>query len=174
MTTISPHFPKRTALRVGYEQYLDDYAIEPVIKAVTACATQPISELESSLIAALLISQLPHLIHSDLIGSYLSALRGEQEVLDCPFALKYPQSVELPVSAKTPQRRYQERQKICLIPVDGDDREWGTIIGYYLAYHHGSWCWRYALWLDSDSTSAKWLKAILAWSTEIEGVMESL
>ncbi len=77
---ISPHFPKRTALRVGYEQCLDDYAIVTVIKAVTACATQPISELESSLIAALLIEQLPHLINPELIGSYLSAIRREQEV----------------------------------------------------------------------------------------------
>jgi hypothetical protein len=32
MTTIFSHFPKRTALRVGYEQCLDDYAIESVIK----------------------------------------------------------------------------------------------------------------------------------------------
>lgn len=174
MTTISPHLPKQTALRLGYEQCLDDYAIAPVIKAVNACANQPISELESSLIAALLIEQLPHLINPELIGSYLSAIRREQEVLNCPFDLKYPQSVELPVLSQTPQRRYQERQKIRLIPVDGDDREWGTIIGYYLAYHHGSWCWRYILWLDSDSTSAKWLKAILAWSTEIEGVVEEV
>jgi hypothetical protein len=174
MTTISSHFPKRTALRVGYEQCLDDYAIAPVIKAVTACATQPISEQESSLIAALLIEQLPHLINPELIGSYLSAIRREQEVLACPFDLKYPQSIELPSPSQTPTRRYQERQKICLIPVDGDDREWGTIIGYYLAYHHGSWCWRYILWLDSDSTSAKWLKAILAWSTEIAGVVEEV
>ncbi len=174
MTTSSFHLPKQTALRVGYEQCLDDYAIEPVIKAVTACATQPISELESSLIAALLIEQLPHLITPELIGSYLSAIRREQEVLACPSALKYPQSIELPSPSQTPQRRYQERQKIRLIPVDGNDSEWGTIIGYYLAYHHGSWCWRYILWLDSDSTSAKWLKAILAWSTEIEGIVESV
>lgn len=96
MTTSSPHFPKQTALRVGYEQCLDDYAIAPVIKAVTACATQPISEQESSLIAALLIEQLPHLINPELIGSYLSAIRGEQEVLSCPILLKYPQSIELP------------------------------------------------------------------------------
>jgi hypothetical protein len=139
MTTSSPHLPKQTALTVGYEQCLDDYAIEPVINAVNTCATQPISELESSLIAALLIEQLPHLINPDLIGSYLSVLRGEQDVLACPFDLKYPQSVELPSPSQTPQRRYQERQKIRLIPVEGDDSEWGTIIGYYLAYHHGSW-----------------------------------
>jgi hypothetical protein len=157
-------------VNVGYDRALEDYAIKAVIQAVADNAGRPISFQESSLVTALLIEQLPQLFNRELIASYLDAIQKEQqqEVSVGALTLKYPQSIELPVREQTQPRRYQDWQKIRLIPLDGDDSEWGTIIGSYLAYHHCRWSWRYVLWLDRDSTSAGWLRATLAWEAEIE------
>lgn len=156
-------------VNVGYDRALEDYAIKAVIQAVADNAGRPISFPESSLVTALLIEQLPELFNRELIASYLDAIQKEQqEVSVGSLTLKYPQSIELPVREQTPPKRYQDWQKICLIPLDEDDSEWGTIIGSYLAYHHCRWSWRYVLWLDRDSTSAGWLRATLAWEAEIE------
>ncbi len=157
-------------VKVGYDRALEDYAIKAVIQAVTDKAGRAISFQESSLVTALLIEQLPELFNRELIASYLNAIQKEQqqEVSVGALTLKYPQSIELPVREQTPPKRYQDWQKIRLIPLDGDDSEWGIIIGSYLGYHHCRWSWRYVLWLDRDSTSAGWLRATLAWEAEIE------
>ena len=159
-------------VKVGYDQALEDYAINAVIQAVADNAFKPISFQESSLVTALLIEQLPELFNRELITSYRNAIQKEQQqyVSVGSLTLKYPQSIELPTCSQTPPKRYQHWQKIRLIPLDGDDSEWGTIIGSYLGYHHCRWSWRYVLWLDRDSTSAGWLRATLAWEAEIESL----
>ncbi len=165
-----------SAYDTGYSQALSDYAIANVLKAVQE-AHPTISQAESSLIAALVIEQLPKAVNSNLVSRYLHAIHNaqQQDVFTAPITLEYPQSVNLPNCSNLPLLVYNNGVKVRLTPVNGAT-EWGTLIGAYLAYacHRCCWMYRYVLWLDKDSPSAAWLKATCVWEDDIEGYLGEL
>jgi hypothetical protein len=52
----------------------------------------------------------------------------------------------------------------------GETTDWGRVIGrlYSFAPHHRCWTWCYLIWLDVDSPSAAWVRADIAWESDLE------
>jgi hypothetical protein len=52
----------------------------------------------------------------------------------------------------------------------GETTDWGVVIGrfYSFAHHHRHWAWCYLIWLDTDSPSATWVRADIAWEEDLE------
>lgn len=93
---------ERTTQKAAYQQAIHDFAItELLIKlqnlSLKKFDSQPITEPETKLIAALLVEQLASHLDSRLVATYLKAIRlGNREIIPEPISLQYPESTELP------------------------------------------------------------------------------
>lgn len=52
----------------------------------------------------------------------------------------------------------------------GNATDWGLVIGRFYSYapHSRRWRWCYLIWLGSDSPSAAWVRADIAWEDDLE------
>ncbi|MBW4549076.1 MAG: hypothetical protein KME25_32430 [Symplocastrum torsivum CPER-KK1] len=176
-----------TERKAIYQQALDDFAMTDLLAQLQKISSadfdsQPITQPESELIAALLVQQLAKNLDSQLVTAYFKAIRrGNQEVVPEPIGLEYPKSTGLPAdfptSAPAPRFTYGDRQRLCPISVNGEtetETDTGRCIGSYYAYapHHCEWMWKYVIWLDKESVSASWCIATTAWEDELEPVIQ--
>lgn len=171
-----------TTRQLVYQQALHDFALIDLLTQLQSFSSlefnsQPITEPESELIAALLVEKLAISIDSQLIAAYLKAIRqGNREVIPEPINLEYPESTDLPASFPTatpsPRFIYGDCLRLCPVPINGKTEtqaDTGRCIGRYYAYtpHHCQWMWKYVIWLDKDSLSASWCVATTAWEDEL-------
>jgi hypothetical protein len=158
-----------------YKQALDDFAMTDLLAQLQNISSadfdsQPITQPESELIAALLVQQLAKNLDSQLVTAYFKAIRqGNQEVIPEPIGLEYPNSTGLPADFPTsaPRFTYGDRQRLCPISVNGEietETDTGRCIGSYYAYapHQCRWMWKYVIWIEKDSVSASWCVATTA------------
>ena len=70
-------------------------------------------------------------------------------------------------SVEAPRFGYGDRLR--WIPHD-NATDWGLVIGRFYSYapHSRCWQWCYLIWLDSDSPSAAWVSADIAWQDDLE------
>jgi hypothetical protein len=170
-----------------YKQALDDFALTDLLAQLQKISSadfdsQPITQPESELIAALLVKQLAKNLDSQLVTAYFKAIRqGNQEVIPEPIGLEYPESTDLPVGfpadTRSPCFTYGDRLRLCPVTIDGEEEtetDTGRCIGSYYAYapHQCCWMWKYVIWLDKDSVSASWCVATTAWEDELEPVSQ--
>lgn len=95
-----------------------------------------------------------------------SPLQPESAIRSC---LRLP-ALDLPAhfpNVEIPRFLYGDR--LCWIS-DGKVSDQGIVIGrfYSFAPHCDRWRWCYLLWFDSDSPSAAWVKADIAWEDDLE------
>jgi hypothetical protein len=166
------------ALSVAYQQALHDFAITDLLAQLQN--SQPITEPESKLIAALLVEQLADNLDFHLVSTYLKAIRqGNKQVIPEPINLQYPESTELPANFPAPRFNYGDRIRLCFVPINGEaegETDTGCCIGHYYAYaaHHCQWMWKYVIWLDKDSVSASWCVATTAWEDELQPLTQEV
>ncbi len=165
----------------AYQQALDDFGITELLKTLSHFQDADFDaqqlhlepeELDS--IAALLIQQLTGNLKGKLISGYLNAYRhGSADVFSHPITLEFPQSVSLPKDF--PNSATEPRFDFGTI-VSVNSSEWGVVIGrfYNYAAHRCCWMWRYILWLDSTSLSARWVVAATAWEEDLKAYGEEL
>jgi len=161
-----------------YQQVLNDFAIADLLAQLQN--SQPITEPESELIAALLIEQLAKNLDSHLVTAYLKAIeQGNQEVIPEPISMEYPKSTDLPADFPTatpsPRFIYGDRIRLSSVLLNGEtecETDTGQCIGHYYAYapHHCEWMWKYVIWIEKDSVSASWCVATTAWEDELLSV----
>ena len=162
------------ALSVAYQQALHDFAITDLLAQLQN--SQPITELESEVIAALLVEQLADNLDSHLVSTYLKAIRQDnKEIIPEPINLQYPESTELPANFPAPRFNYGDRIRLCSVSsLSGTEAETdtGRCIGHYYAYaaHHCEWMWKYVIWIEKDSVSASWCVATTACEDELQPV----
>ncbi len=176
-----------TIQKAVYEQALHDFALTDLLTHLQSFSspefdTQPLTEPESELIAALLVGKLANNLDSHLVTTYLKAIRqGNQEVVPEPIGMEYPESTDLPAdfpaTAPSPRFIYGDRLRLCPVTLDGEEEtetDTGRCIGRYYAYapHQCQWMWKYVIWLDKDSVSAAWCVATTAWEDELEPVTQ--
>lgn len=65
--------------------------------------------------------------------------------------------------------RFQYGDHLCWIAA-GETTDRGKVVGmfYNFAPHARCWQWCYLIWLDSDSPSAPWITADIAWEDDLE------
>ncbi len=176
-----------TTQKVAYHQALHDFALTDLLAQLQSFSnpefdSQPISEPESELIAALLVEHLANSLNSQLVAAYLKAIRqGNQEVIPEPIGMEYPECTDLPANfpttASSPRFIYGDYLRMCPVPIDGQteiETDTGRCIGRYYAYapHHCQWMWKYVIWLDKDSLSAAWCVATTTWEDELQPVTQ--
>jgi hypothetical protein len=79
-------------------------------------------------------------------------------------------ATDLPAAFPNVERpRFLEGDRLQWI-AHGETTDWGVAIGrfYSFAHHHRCWTWCYLIWLDTDSPSAAWVRADLAWEADLE------
>ncbi|MEW6499003.1 MAG: hypothetical protein AB1589_41915 [Cyanobacteriota bacterium] len=175
-----------TAQKAAYQQALQDFGLTDLLTRLHSFSSaefdsQPITEPESELIAALLVEQLANNLDSQSITAYARAIQqgNQQEIVSEPISFQYPESAELPADfpAATPSPRfiYGDRLRLCPVSINGEsetDTDRGRCIGHYLAFapHRCEWMWKYVIWLDKTSLSASWCVATTAWEDELDPV----
>jgi hypothetical protein len=70
-------------------------------------------------------------------------------------------------SVEAPRFDYGDRLR--WVP-HGNATDWGLVIGRFYSYapHSCRWRWCYLIWLGSDSPSAAWVRADIAWEDDLE------
>jgi hypothetical protein len=174
-----------TAQTAAYQQALHDFALTDLLTQLQNFSSaefdsQPITEPESELIAALLVEQLANNLDFQLAAAYLKAIRqGNREVVPEPIHLEYPNSTELsdnfPDDVHPPRFSDGDHLRLCPVPINGEtetEADTGRCIGHYFAFapHRCEWMWKYVIWLDKTSLSASWCVATTAWEDELDAV----
>jgi hypothetical protein len=175
--------PPKSTQEAIYEQALHDFALTDLLANLGNCSrpefdSQPMTETELELVAALLVEQLAKNLDSHLVSTYLKAIRqGNREVVPDPISVEYPESTQLPADFPTavpsPRFIYGEHLRLCSVTSEGEretETDAGRCIGRYYAYapHHCQWMWKYVVWLSKDSVSAAWCVATTAWEDGLE------
>jgi hypothetical protein len=183
----SPTSLEKTAQKAAYQQAIHDFAITELLTKLQNFSkekfdSQPITEPEIELIAALLVQQLASHLDSHLVATYLKGIRqGNREIVPEPISLQYPESTELPNNfpsdTNPPRFIVGARLRLGSVPINGEietETDTGRCIGHYLAYapHQCRWMWKYVIWLDKDSLSASWCVATMAWEDELYPVSQ--
>jgi len=91
-----------------------------------------------------------------------------------PGHLHLPPTTDLPAAfpqVEAPRFHYGDR--LHWVP-HGNATDWGLVIGRFYSYtpHSQCWQWCYLIWLDSDSPSAAWVRADIAWEDDLEPLDE--
>lgn len=176
-----PHSPLAppTSYPAGYQQALADFAITDLLGRLKTytdasfdAARVALKTQEAETLAALLIQTLTTHLNGKLLAAYLTVLRCQTAEATLPIAnlqLSLPKAdlpatfpqVEIPRFRDGDRLRWQSH---------GEMSDWGIAIGrfYSFAPHRCRWRWCYLIWLDSDSPSAAWIKADLAWEDDLE------
>jgi hypothetical protein len=167
------------AYQAGYQQALNDFAILPLLYQIQNysdasfdAAWAVVKPQEAKSLANSLIQGLTTKLDGNLLACCLDALRSAPLDIAQPLAsLQHaPTSTDLPAAfpnVEVPQFLYGDR--LCWIS-DGEVTDWGIVIGrfYSFAPHYDRWRWCYLLWLDSNSPSAAWLCADVAWENDLK------
>jgi hypothetical protein len=79
---------------------------------------------------------------------------------------------DFPASATPP--RFGEGEKVCWKPLDGDEVDFGIVIGHFYAHatHLASWGWKYLVFLDRTSQSRAFCLADTAWEDHLESMSD--
>ena len=77
-----------------------------------------------------------------------------------------------PASASQP--RFVDGERVRSKPLDGDEVDFGIVIGHFYAHaaHLASWGWKYLVFLDRTSQSRSFCLADTAWEEHLESIAE--
>ena len=180
-----PCSPEKSAISTsaifqsGYQQALTDFAITDLLHLLNTYsdpsfdATWPaLTSPEAETLAAILIQTLTASLTSNLLATYLKAIRHPPLETFIPLTkLRLPPpAADLPITFpdfEIPYFRYGDR--LCWT-TGGETTDWGAVIGrfYSFAPHCCCWRWCYLIWLDPNSPSAAWVRADIAWEDDLE------
>jgi hypothetical protein len=170
-----PQLPFTKSYQAGYQQALTDFAIADLLSRLGVTSDTVGGRLNPQEIetwAVILIQALTAQLNSNRLAADLDALRCN--VLSaCNLLTSLPLSpdaIDLPtIFPNVEPPRFLEGDRLQWI-AQGEPTDWGVAIGrfYSFAYHYRRWTWCYLIWLDTDSPSAAWVSADIAWEADLE------
>jgi hypothetical protein len=170
-----PQLPLTKSYQMGYQQALTDFAIADLLNRLSAnsdVAGGRLNPQETETLAVILIQALTAQLNSNRLAADLDVLWGNAlEACNLLARLHLPPAAtDLPVTFPTVEPpRFLEGDRLQWI-AQGEPTDWGVAIGrfYSFAHHYRRWTWCYLIWLDTDSPSAGWVRADIAWESDLE------
>ena len=175
----APTIPTFELYQAGYEQALMDFAITDLLHCLNTYSDNSFDAVwaalttdEAETLAAVLIQTLCNKLNGNILVTYLNAIRQPPLETFTPLTRLHlpPHASELPATfpdVEIPRFLYGDRLSWT---TQNDTTDWGIVIGrfYSFAPHRCHWHWCYLIWLDTDSPSAVWVRADIAWEDDLE------
>ncbi len=170
-----PQIPLAKSCQAGYQQALTDFAITDLLSRLSATSDAVgggLNPQEIETLAVILIQALTAQLNSNRLAADLDALRcNALSACNLPTSLPLPSAaIDLPTTFPDVEPpRFLEGDRLQWI-AQGEPTDWGRVIGrfYSFAHHYRRWTWCYLIWLDTDSPSAAWVRADIAWEADLE------
>ncbi|MEP0927142.1 MULTISPECIES: hypothetical protein [Cyanophyceae] len=170
--------------QAGYQQALSDFAVTDLLNQICThlddsdAAWSKRHPQAAETLAAILIQAVTANLNGNILAIYLESIRHcsvDTYVTLAKLSLSSP-STDLPPTfpeVEVPHFLYGDR--LCWTSRD-EITDWGIVIGrfYGFAPHCCGWRWCYLIWLDSNSPSAAWVNADIAWEDDLEPLETAL